>query len=301
MLGILLGILTPAAALAQVGSLDGIVEKIAPMLPKATDIVTTFNITCISVDTACVFARLLAMLVEKSRLAVAALAILVVIVAGLRMVMSQSEETQTSAKHTLTYAATGIFVIFLVGPIVRVLYGGIMVNPGSVLSSSADVIAATTEARKQLFGVILFLETIVGIIAVVMLVIQGLRIVLSFGSQNIIQKSYKGVLAILGGMLLIALDRVLLQIFGLPETGGTAGPTTTIPLLFQIFGFVRFVLTLLAIIPIGIIIYAGLLMILNFGNEELVKKAKTSIINALIGLGIVIVSFAIVSTLILRI
>src|SRR3989338_8153365 len=59
--------------------------------------------------------------------------------------------------------------------------------------------------------------------------------------------------------------------------------------------FIRVFLGLLGMVAVGLIIYAGFLWMTAGGNEEKVTKAKQLIVNAVIGLAIILSAFAIVS------
>lgn len=73
------------------------------------------------------------------------------------------------------------------------------------------------------------------------------------------------------------------------------------PVFVEFFGLVRFVLLLIGIVAVGVLIYAGFLMILNLGNEEMLTRGKKIVGNTLIGLVMIILCYAIVSTVILGI
>lgn len=73
------------------------------------------------------------------------------------------------------------------------------------------------------------------------------------------------------------------------------------PIFVEFFGMVRFVLLLVGIIAIGVLIYAGFLMMLNLGNEEILGRGKKILGNTLIGLLMIVIAFALVSTVILGI
>jgi len=52
---------------------------------------------------------------------------------------------------------------------------------------------------------------------------------------------------------------------------------------------------------VAVVIYAGTLMILNFGNDDFITKGKGILINAGIGLLLIMTSYVIVSEVILGI
>ena len=76
-----------------------------------------------------------------------------------------------------------------------------------------------------------------------------------------------------------------------------AGITTNIDLKKLIIGWTKFILAIVAIVAVVAIIYAGILMVTQFGNEGQVDKAKKIIIWCVIGLIVIFVAYAIVNSL----
>ena len=66
------------------------------------------------------------------------------------------------------------------------------------------------------------------------------------------------------------------------------------PLVELVFNVIRYLLGFLGVVAVVILIYGGFLWMTARGNEEQVKKAKKTIINGLIGLIIIMLSFIIV-------
>ena len=81
--------------------------------------------------------------------------------------------------------------------------------------------------------------------------------------------------------------------FNVEDPSGINGPTK-MTLGQSITGIINYFLGLLGLIAVAFLIYAGVLMVTAGGNEEQVAKAKKIITYAVIGLIIVILSFAIV-------
>jgi len=78
--------------------------------------------------------------------------------------------------------------------------------------------------------------------------------------------------------------------------GSTAyGQSEPTPLVAIIAGIVNILLAILAIVFLILIIYGGYAWMTAMGQEDKIKKAKQIIINAAIGLLIVILSYAIVN------
>lgn len=85
--------------------------------------------------------------------------------------------------------------------------------------------------------------------------------------------------------------------FTTPGSGGTGlsdtfgGASTVSQLILTI---INIILALAGLIAVLILIIGGFRYVTSFGNEEAVEKAKKMIINAVIGIVIIILSFVIV-------
>ncbi len=83
------------------------------------------------------------------------------------------------------------------------------------------------------------------------------------------------------------------ELTNLAAAQGTGLSTT--PLLTIIINVIRFLLGLLGLLLVVLILYAGFLWMSSQGEEEKINKAKKIITNAIIGLAIILLAFAIVS------
>lgn len=284
-------LLAPFVASAQMGALNGIVSGIAPSLPDISA-APSGGVTCSSGSaTACAVANTLVYLMVQGRLTILFIAIVVAVVAGFRLVVSQTDEGAENAKRALAGITAGIFVVFLVEPIVRTLYGGIGSAPNSVWNTAAGASAALTTFGSEVFGIVRWFESVAGMIAVGVIVLQAIRIVASFGREDTIRQAYKAIGSTILGLLMIAFNVVFAVIFGV---GG--GPPSAGTFIAELFGFVRFLLTLTGMAVVGVVIYSGVLLIIHGGQEELKTKAKNAIGAALIGLALIMLSFVLVET-----
>ncbi|MBT5338508.1 hypothetical protein HN858_02815 [Candidatus Falkowbacteria bacterium] len=83
---------------------------------------------------------------------------------------------------------------------------------------------------------------------------------------------------------------------GLTDFQTQAGYASSDKNLVEIVGnVVKIVLTLLGVVVLVIIIYAGFLWMTAGGNEDQVKKSKQWLINAVIGLALILAAYAISS------
>ena len=99
----------------------------------------------------------------------------------------------------------------------------------------------------------------------------------------------------LGGSVLIAAPVVVhaATTFSIENIGGSIGLGTS-DLRQVAINVIKWVLGILGLVAVSFLIYGGVLWMTAAGNEERIEKAKRVIINAVIGLVIVLVSWAIV-------
>lgn len=84
------------------------------------------------------------------------------------------------------------------------------------------------------------------------------------------------------------------DLYGLNTTAGRAGlPGGPIDLAVVIGNLIRYVLGLMGLILLVLIVYGGFLWMTSAGSEEKIKKAKGIITNAVVGLIIVLLAYAI--------
>lgn len=295
--GMAFGVLMPVVASAQIGALDGIVNFVVSGTPL-TRTISGSGVVCspLAGAGACKLAALLVYAVARSRSIVGALALLMIVVAGFRLIISQDEQALATARRAVAASVLGLFLIFTVEPFVDSFYGGFSI-PAS-MAMSTPVLAANI-LSAEIYGILRWGETLVAIVAITLMVVQAVAVFGSFGQEETIRKAYRAILYTVIGLLLVVFDRTIAAIFGYDTLGAFPGSPNVSIFIVEIFGIVRLVLGFVGIIAVAAIIYSGFLMILNYGNDEFITRAKGVLINAGLGLLLIIVSFVIVSTIIL--
>jgi len=79
---------------------------------------------------------------------------------------------------------------------------------------------------------------------------------------------------------------------GVTRTGEVIGVSDT-PLEVIVGNVIRVAITLVGVVLLGLLIYAGFLWMTAGGSEEKVKKARGMIFNAIVGLVIIVLAYAI--------
>lgn len=124
--------------------------------------------------------------------------------------------------------------------------------------------------------------------------------------MKITQRSVKQFLVITG---LMTIGLLLMNVFANVAFAQAIDPTTDQPAIIGflsggqtglrgiVLTIVNFFLTFLGLLAVIMVIYGGFLYVGSGGNEESVNKAKKILLYALIGIVVIIVSFALVNTI----
>ena len=293
----------PELVSAQVGALPNIVIDVISRVPWLSSNLPTPSINCSVVlgggVGACYIASLFVYAVRQGWLLIGILAFITIMIAAFNLVIRQSEEAMTSARRTVQGVVLGLFLVFTSERFVDALYGGGAIAPGEVFSSPGNVSVGAFIISEEVLGIVRWGETLVAIVAIGLLVVQGVSVLMSFGSEQTIQKAYKAVTSTALGLLLLVFDRSIAAIFGYNQLAAFPGAPDATIFIVEVFGLVRLVLGFIGIVALAVIIYAGILMLTNFGNEELVTKAKTIILNTVIGIVLIVTAFVLVNFVIL--
>ena len=223
------------------------------------------------------------------------LAILWIIVAGVRMILADGDEnTLSEQKRAILYGVIGLVIILIMRPLISSLYG----VPGEIRT---DLISAQDEGFSlEILGIVSFLRAVIGTVAIFYIVMSGVRMLFAQGDEDTTKKLRTSIIWIGTGLILIAINEVLINnIFVFPTQQGDQISTQGVASIINTLGTVlQFILGFVGIIAFGILVYGGAMMIMNFGNDETVDKAKKIIRNALMGIIVIISAFVIVASLV---
>jgi hypothetical protein len=222
------------------------------------------------------------------------LAVIWIVVSGIRMVMAQGEESIiTEQKHSLTYAVIGLGVVILIERAINILYGA----PGEIRTA---LIPPAEAFSTEVFGVINFVRALIGTVAIFMIVLSGIKMIFAAGEEEGLTKQKRAIIWIVVGLVLIAINKILVtNFFILPVQQKDKIQTGNITTVINTFGNVlKFALGFTGIVALALLVYGAALMIANYGNDEMVEKAKKIIKNAIIGIIVIISAYTLVATLI---
>ncbi len=228
------------------------------------------------------------------KLVVAPLAVLFTIIMGVRMVTAgrEQEEVQSQAKNYIIYAVEGLLVIFMADSAVEVIYGA----QGEVFRGGVS--GAETFGRQTaglLEGIYGLVQTIIGGVAVFVMITAGLRYVAGSYSEDEIAIAKRQLTWSSAGLVVVAISEFVARKILFPEQGSTLGVEDAKVLLVQLTNFAAGTVGTFAFVAM---IYAGYLYVTARDNEDEVAKAKKIIGGAFIGIVMALAAFALVNTLV---
>ena len=243
--------------------------------------------------------------VKVIRNVIGGLAIIWIIISGITMIFVGGDEGKiTESKKGILYGVIGLVSILLIERFIDIIYGA----PGTYISNYGtgyvnvlDPIVTEARFSAEIYGLVNFLKSITGVVAVLMIIISGISTIAAGGEEEQLTKQKKVFMWIIIGLILMLIDQTIIDnIFTIPVQGnsdqiGISNVTTIINLIGRI---IQFGLGFVGIIALTMLIYGSGLMITNFGNDEAIEKSKKIIKNALIGIIVIISAYTIVSTLI---
>lgn len=267
------------------------------------------------------FNNLVISAINNARYIVGAVAVLLIVYAGIRMVTAQGEEEQyTTQKRNILYAILGLAAVGFSGELVRILnvycpdsgpslgkdlISGLPCTPGGFLKDPNAILRSATLFSQRTQLLITFVKYFIGSVAVFGIVRAGLRLVTFFGNEEKMQQDKKALFYdILGLLLIIMADSAVNNVFykidfsRYPTTGGAAPSFNAAQGIKELAGFTNLIVTIATPIAILILLFGAFLYITSATNEENQTKAKRLIFAVIIGLLIMYAAFAIVSTVI---
>ncbi|MDD5040850.1 MAG: hypothetical protein PHX87_01725 [Candidatus Peribacteraceae bacterium] len=198
--------------------------------------------------------------------------IVMIIRAGLLLTISDDEGQYEKSKKTIIAISMALIIINLAPRIAE-----------AFLAYQSGGSAIIDEEVRGLLG---FFETVAAITAIIFIIVSGIRAVISYGGEDGTAHLKRAILGVGAGILLIAAKFLILNAVVVERT--PSGLLSIISKFMQaLLGFGAFVATI-------VLIWAGLLMIVNLGKDEQYTRAKNLVIRVGIGLIVILISLALV-------
>lgn len=217
------------------------------------------------------------------------LGVFMLVYIGIKIVASMDNAEAVKKNWSqVKWVGIGIIVIYFVPDFVRIIAGfGSTQGPAQVMSD------LKTYIKGPIVG---FLMNILAIVAIFSVVLSGMRILTSAGNADIIKKNTRNAIATGLGLILILLaEPIVNDFFNQDATGKVSIATTSI--LIDVFKVVRYGLSYLAIAGVVLVIYAGMLIVVNFGKDDRVKQGYKILRYAIIGIIIIFCAYVIVTAI----
>lgn len=226
------------------------------------------------------------------KLIVTPVAVFVTVIMGARMVAAgqDNEEVAGQAKNYIKYAIEGLIVIFVADSVVNVIFG----NEGEIFRGGEVGAQEFATRSANLFkGVYMLGETVIGAIAVFVLVTAGMRYVAGSASDDQITKAKNQIKWAAVGLFVIGIAEFVIKDIIFNDRGQKLGIDAAKTLFVNLTNFVSGTMGTFAFV---MLIYAGFLYTTASQNEENTGKAKKIIFAALIGIVIAVSAYAITNT-----
>ena len=202
-----------------------------------------------------------------------------------------------------------IIILFADTAVKQVFYGG---GGGSGDIGPAECLfnpsVCAKQGSKELLGIVSWGKTLLAVIAVIEIIVSGIRMIMAIGADDIIEKEKKVFIWVGIGLLLLAINEVVIEkVLYITDESGAPKPNERLEIstnlqngINQFVGVIQFILQFVAVMAVVSLIYGGFLMVMHFGDDENVTKAKGIIRDAIIGIVVSLSAYTIVSTIIIK-
>ena len=219
-------------------------------------------------------------------------AVLVVTISGFVLMVSTDENNISKARSALVAAMIGgivatILLFYPGGPagFIGIMYNSLPFSPSSRLFLIDTSASLGTEAG----GVSTWLAEMTVMIGLFTVIISVFRAVASFGGDEAAYGAVKtSILHVILGLILIASVKVIRDVF--------FDIHDPLPLINILASKAFLVMNLITTVAVGILVYAGLRMVISYGKEDEFTAAKSLSIRVVVGLIVVLLSYVMVFT-----
>jgi hypothetical protein len=245
------------------------------------------------------FRQLVNVILGSVGLLLRSVALFVLFAAGFVLVTAQNSASEQVEKQKMNvlYTVIGLVVFGLSADFI---YNYFFINEGSYVvvgeGSEAAAIKVALDFGKRIQELLNLFLSFSGAGAILMLVIAGMRIILTPGNEEEMGHQKKIVMYTAIGIVIIGLANTLVNQIVFPDGGYSSINISALEI--QLRGLSNYLLGFLGIILFVVFIISGVVMVANFGNDEVISQAKSAMKNAVIGSFVVFSAYTIVATLI---
>lgn len=227
------------------------------------------------------------------RFFISGIAMIVVIIAAIRLIAESTPEQAQKARNSLVYGIVGLLIIQLADAVVKKMFFG---EQGEAFSDAAMVEDFGTETSNQIRGIVGFINIFLAAVAVLVIIIRGVMVLTSAGEEEALGKAKKHITYAIVGLIGAGLSELIIRGFVFPENGSEmpsikTGKEILVMLTNYASGFI-------AIGAFLTLLYAGVIYVTSAGKEESTEKVKKIFTAAVIALFLAAGAFALVNTLV---
>ncbi len=254
-------------------------------------------------------------IIQNVRYLLGTVAVALIVFAGIRMVLGQgNEEVYTKQRMNIIYGVIGLALVGFAGDIARIFsvyceggkdFAGQACTSGGFLKDPNAIIRSVTLFDQRTQFIVTFIKYLIGSIAIIMIVRNGLRMIAMGSQEDKIALDKKNLFySALGLILIIISDPIINNVFykldktRYPSVGGATPAINAAQGIKELAGFTNIIVSVVSPIAVLVLVAGGIMYVSSAGNEETQGKAKKMIVTALAGIIIMYGAFGIVSTII---
>jgi len=222
--------------------------------------------------------------------------VMIVVIAIKLVVGGSDEETVTKAKKGLAVAILGLLVIQLADILVKKVFFGEGSTAGTILSDETSAEEFALEGVAELSGIIGMVQVALGAVAVLVIIINGIRIMVTGTEEENRKKGLKNIGFAAGGLILVVLSDFIVRAIVFPDQGASLPSGEDAKKLFVMI--TNFISGFVATISFVMFLYAGYTYVAAGSEETAREKVKKLLLGAVIGLILALGAYAITNTLI---
>jgi hypothetical protein len=210
------------------------------------------------------------------------IAVLAIVILGLTIITTSDDSILSKAKTSIGVIVAALFLSQLAPRAVKYFF---INQPGN------GIVDTSIFAGKEVVGIAQFFQTLTVTIGVAAIILASFRAIASFGNETSNTQNRTTVLHVIGGIMIVAFS-YLIPYFLFEQRQPNL-------IIAWIFSRVSVILVYVTLIMVAIIIYAGIMMLFHYADEQAFERSKGIIIRSIIGLLLVIGSYTLVSSVLL--
>jgi len=227
------------------------------------------------------------------RFAISGIAMIVVIIAAIRLIANSTPEQAEKSRNSLVYGIVGLIIVQLADTIVKKMFFG---EQGEAFDDPAMAEEFAKSSTSQIRGIVGFMNGFLAVGAVLVIVIRGFMVLTSAGEEEALGKAKKHILYAAFGLLAAGLSELIIRGFVFPANGEKLPDLQTgKQIIVMITNYASGFIALAAFLSL---FYAGYLYVTSVGKDEATEKVKKIFLGSVIALFIAAGAFAAVNTLV---